>query len=180
MASRLIRRMDLGNREYPLSFDDALAQCASVVERATGQDPARLLAPLRAHPKSLEIIRLALEERDERSGLDRATLARIHRVVEAALPTTREEAEGFHARPQDPIEAFAFVGTRYAYRATEDMIMALRRAGYDDLGVLDLAIAVSDANQWARTHRLLGLAPELFYVTETTPAASPLAGTARS
>ena len=58
--------------------------------------------------------------------------------------------------------------------------MALQRAGYDDLGILDLAIAVSDANQWARTHRLLGLAPELFYVTETAPAASPLAGAAHS
>jgi hypothetical protein len=164
--------MDLGNREYALSFEDALAECAAVVERATGQDPGRLLAPLRARPKTLEIIQLSLEERDERSSLDRATLARIHRVVEAALPRTRGDVEGFHARPKDPVEAFAFVGTRYAYRATEDMIMALRQAGYDDLGILDLAIAVADANQWARTHRLLGLAPELFYVTETGAAAS--------
>ena len=36
--------------------------------------------------------------------------------------------------------------------------------GYDDIPILDLAIAVAEANQWARIHRLLGLGPELFYV----------------
>jgi hypothetical protein len=44
------------------------------------------------------------------------------------------------------------------------MIDALRATGFDDLAILDLAIAVADANQWARTHRLLGLDPALFYV----------------
>ena len=77
--------------------------------------------------------------------------------------------ESFHLRPEDPVEAFAFIGTRYAYRTTEAMIAALRERGYDDLGVLDLAIAVADANQWARLHRLLGLAPELFCLPDTTP-----------
>jgi alkylhydroperoxidase family enzyme len=90
----------------------------------------------------------------------------VHHGVEAALPSRREEAEGFHPRPADPIDAFAFVGTRYAARTTEGMIEALRRDGFDDVAILDLAIAVADANQWARTHRLLGLEAGLFSLAE--------------
>jgi hypothetical protein len=30
--------------------------------------------------------------------------------------------------------------------------------------LLDLAVAIADANQWARLYRLLGLPPELFYL----------------
>ena len=44
------------------------------------------------------------------------------------------------------------------------MIGRLRQKGYDDLGILDLAIAVADANLWARIYRLEGLKPELFYL----------------
>ena len=44
------------------------------------------------------------------------------------------------------------------------MIDDLRGVNYDDVGILDLAIAVAIANFWARTHRLLGFEPELFYV----------------
>jgi hypothetical protein len=81
----------------------------------------------------------------------------VQRVVEAALPRSAKDAAGFHARPQDPVDAFAFVGTRYAYRTTPELIAALRRGGHDDLAILDLAIAVADGNQWARLHRLAGL-----------------------
>jgi alkylhydroperoxidase family enzyme len=42
------------------------------------------------------------------------------------------------------------------------MIQALRTQGLDDLRILDLAIAVADANQWARLRRLVGLPPGLF------------------
>ena len=35
--------------------------------------------------------------------------------------------------------------------------------GYDDIGILDLAIAVAEANQWARFHRFLDLDPGVFY-----------------
>ena len=105
---------------------------------------------------------LVLEERDRASSLDRAALAHVHRTVEAALPRSAEDATGFHARPADPVDGFAFVGTRYAQRTTPESIAALRRAGYDDLGILDLAIAVADANQWARMFRLAGLPPSLF------------------
>jgi hypothetical protein len=171
IASRLMARMDLANRGYTTPYDEALAALA---ER-TGTPLDGLPGALRARPKLLEVLRLALEERDLRSTLGRDTLARIHRTVEAALPAGVEETRGFHERPADPVEAFAFVGTRYAYRTTPESIDALRHAGYDDLGILDLAIAVSDANQWARLHRLLGLAPELFYLTAPAAAAPHVA-----
>jgi len=161
VASKLLERMDLAVREYPRSFDDAVRDAAPVFARALGGSLASQLAPIAARPKVVEMIALALEERDARSTLDRATLARIHATVEAALPAGPADVEGLHARPGDPVEAFAFVGTRYAYRTTQPMIDGLRRAGYDDLGILDLATAVADANQWARLHRLLGLQREL-------------------
>jgi len=111
-----------------------------------------------------EVIRLAVEERDARSSLSRELLLRVQRDVEAALPRQRAEAEGFHARPGDPVDAFVFVGTRYAARTTRAMVEALLAQGFDDLGILDLAIAVADANQWARTHRLLAIEPTRYYL----------------
>jgi len=164
VASFLVGRMDLSNREYRASYQDELARGASVFGALPGGRLGEALAPLEARPKLMEAIRLALEERDERSSIDRPTLARIHETVEQALPASTEDTRAFHERPRDPVDAFAFVGTRYAYRATEEMIGALREAGYDDLGVLDLAVAVADANQWARLHRLIGLPSELFYL----------------
>jgi alkylhydroperoxidase family enzyme len=91
-------------------------------------------------------------------------IADLLAVPREALPRSLGEATGFHARPADPLEAFAFVGRRYANRTTEAQITALRRAGYDDLGILDLAIAVADANQWARMHRLAGVPAELLWL----------------
>jgi len=158
MASMLLRRMDLANRPDRTSFQDACSRVEAVVGRNVGE----ALAPLRLRPKVVESLALALEERDGASSLDRGTLARLHQVVEKALPRSAEDAAGFHPRPDDPLEAFAFVGTRYAYRTTPAMITALRRAGYGDLGILDLAVAVADANQWARMYRLAGLSPDLF------------------
>jgi hypothetical protein len=161
MASLLLRRMDLANRPDRASFDDACARVERVLRRPMG----RTLEPLRARPKVIESIALALEERDAASRLDRATLAHVHRTVEAALPHSAEEAAGFHARPGNPVDAFAFVGTRYAHRTAPEAIAALRRAGWNVLGILDLAIAVADANQWARMYRLAGLPPGLFLLT---------------
>jgi hypothetical protein len=139
-GSLFMARMDLAPRPYPTTYAEAVARFA----RATGRPPGDAFAPVAARPKLIEAIE--------------------HRTVEAALPSDPDQAVGFHARPADPIEAFAFVGTRYAARTTPEMIEALRRAGRDDLGVLDLAIAVADANQWARLHRLAGLPRDLFYV----------------
>jgi len=154
-TSVLMRRMDLRVRPYTTTFADAVA--------GTRVGSAEAFTPVAARPKIVELVELAIAERD-RSTLPRDTVARVQRVVEAALPARPEEAEGFHARPADPVDAFAFVGTRYAARTTEEMITALRHAGYDDVGILDLAIAVATANQWARLHRLVGLAPGLFYL----------------
>jgi hypothetical protein len=88
----------------------------------------------------------------------------VHRTVEEALPASENDLNGFHVRSTDPVVDFAFVGTRYAYRTTRASIDALRRSGYDDLGILDLATAVADANLWARMFRLVGLPPALFYL----------------
>ena len=163
-ASRLIGRMDLAVRPYEVTYAQAVDQIAPACARALRRPLREELMPLAPRPKLIEVLRLALEERDVRSFLTRPTLVRVQRTVEAALPAGAEDSEGFHPRPADPVEAFAFVGTRYAHRTTEEMIDALRVAGHADVGILDLAIAIADANQWARMHRLLGLAPELFYL----------------
>jgi alkylhydroperoxidase family enzyme len=59
------------------------------------------------------------------------------------------------------------VGTRYAHRTTKEMIDMLHQQGYDDLDILDLAIAVADANMWARIYRLFGLNANLLYEVKT-------------
>ena len=166
IAARLFRRVDLANRAYGRTYDQAIAESGRALEVLLAAPLGNRLAPLRARPQGIDILRLALEERDRRSSLPRELTARVHSGVEAALPATREEAVGFHARPPDPVDAFVFVGTRYAARTTPAMIDALRASGFDDLGVLDLAIAIADANQWARTHRLLGLDAGLFYLDD--------------
>jgi alkylhydroperoxidase family enzyme len=165
LGSLLMARMDLANRVYPVSYKEALENIRPLLERFMGSTPDKELQSLQSRPKLIEALQLTLEERDVRSSLDRETLARIHRVVEEVLPANLNEAEGFHDRPQDPVESFAFVGTRYAYRTTTDMIEALRQEGYDDIGILDLAIAVAEANQWARLSRLLNLNPKLYYIS---------------
>jgi hypothetical protein len=163
----MLGRMDLRNRPYATTWSDGLAALDAVVLRAHGRRlDEDALGPLRARPRVLEVLRLALEEHTDRSTLERPALARVQRVVEDALPGERTAAEGFHARPTDPVEAFAFVGTRYARRTTPAMIDALRAAGFDDLGILDLAIAVADANQWARQRRLLGLPAWILHVDD--------------
>jgi alkylhydroperoxidase family enzyme len=156
--------MDLANRAYPHSYETALASAAPLVARTLRRPVGDALAPHRPRPKLVEVLALALAERDERSTVERPTLARVQRTVEDALPRSLADSTGFHARPKDPVEAFAFVGTRYPARTTPAMVDALRRAGWDDVGILDLATAVADANNWARMHRLLDLPPELLYV----------------
>jgi hypothetical protein len=163
VAGGMFTRWNLENREYGRSYEDTVRSIAPVFERAAGGSVGDAFAPVRARPKLIEALQLALEER-ERSTVPRATLARVHAMVEAALPRSVDEAEGFHARPSDAVDAFTFVGTRYPARTHEAMIAALRATGWDDLGILDLATAIADANQWARIHRLTGLAPGIYYV----------------
>lgn len=163
----LLRRMDLANRPYPWSYEEAVSRIAPLLERALGRCATQELAPLRSRPQLIETLHLALEERDGRSSLDRTVLATVHQTVEEALPASENDVSGFHVPSTDPVADFAFVGTRYAYRMTPARIDALRRSGYDDLGILDLATAVADANLWARMFRLVGLRPALFYLGMT-------------
>jgi hypothetical protein len=158
IGSRVLARMDLANRPYREDYAAACAAMAPVFQRTTGRELTHEMEPLRARPALVEALRLSLEER-ERSLLSSEEVARIHELVERSLPRSPDEGRGFHARPSDPVEAFVFVGTRYAARTTEAMIEQLQAAGLDDLRILDLAHAVADANQWARMHRLLGLDP---------------------
>jgi alkylhydroperoxidase family enzyme len=167
VVSLALRRMDLAIRPYSTSFGDARARLEAAIGRGIGD----AVEPLRPRPKLVESIALAVEERDRASSLDRATLRRVHGVVERSLPHRPEDTTGFHPRPPDPVDAFAFVGTRYAGRTTTDQIVALRRTGLDDLAILDLAIAVADANQWARMHRLAGLPANLFSLATERPLA---------
>jgi hypothetical protein len=163
LGARVLRaRVDLRPRRDDSNYEREVAALGALVGPDDRMVAARTLEPLRSRPGVVEVLRLAIEERDRRSSLDRATLARVHGIVEGALPAAREDAEGIHVRPSDPVETFAFVGTRYAARTTREMIERLRAAGLDDLAILDLAIAVADANQWARMHRLLGLPAALF------------------
>ncbi|TFH26446.1 MAG: hypothetical protein E4H00_10595 [Myxococcales bacterium] len=179
ITSRFMRRMDLRNRAYPRTFEEATDELVPLLGAAAydGADAVRAaFEPARPAPWVVEAVKHAICERDRRSSLDGATIARIHAVVEDALPCSTEEATGFHPRPADPVDAYAFVGTRYAYRVTEEMIAALRRSGFDDLSILDLAIAIADANQWARMYRLLGLPPDLFYLESDREAARSVVG----
>jgi len=164
LLSVFMAKMDLSNREYGISYDEAVNSMAPLFEDSMGNPPGDEFKSIMSRPKLIEAIGLALEERDRRSNLDRGIIAKIHRTVEQALPKNADDMEGFHTRSDDPIENFAFVGTRYAYRTTKGMIDVLRGEGFDDLGLLDLAVAIADANQWARLYRLLGLPPELFYL----------------
>jgi len=167
VAARMFRGVDLANRTYGRSYEQALAESGRVIAGSLGEPLGERLAPFRVRPYGIDILRLAIEERDERSSLPRTLIARIQQGVEAALPAQEDQAHGFHPRPLDPVDAFVFVGTRYAARTTAEMVDALRTAGFDDVGILDLAIAIADANQWARTHRLLGLDPRLFYLDKS-------------
>ena len=164
VASLIMSRMDLRNRKFNSSYEKTVENITPLFERAMGRKPGDAFTSIKSRPKLIEVFRFILEERVIHTSLDRETLANIHRTVEDALPADIEDVEGFHERPENPVEAFAFVGTRYAYRTTKDMIDDLRRMNYDDVGILDLAIAVAGTNYWARTHRLLSFEPELFYV----------------
>jgi len=163
-AGFLLSKMDLANREYQLTYNHAMINLKSSMPGTSGEGLESTLAMFESRPKLVEVYQLLLAERDDRSSLDRKILAKIHRAVEKALPVTVLDSQGDHTVPESPIEAFAFVGTRYAFRTTRQMIDELRQKGYDDLSILDLAIAVADANLWARLHRLAGLAPELYYL----------------
>ncbi len=164
VAARLFGSMDLANRRFDSSYDTVRGDVDTLLDAADCRADRATLDVFARRPQGLEVLRHALEERQVRSGLSAQLLARVHAGVEAALPTAPDDAFGFHPRPSNPVDAFVFVGTRYAQRTTADMVNALRAESMSDLEIMDLAIAVADANQWARMYRLLGLDPALYYL----------------
>ena len=96
-----------------------------------------------------------------RSAPGRGGDGRAHASSRASAATTDPRTRRLTHRPYRGVAAH---GTRSANRTTAAQIAALRGAGYGDLGILDLAIAVADAHQWARLHRLAGLPAELVAV----------------
>lgn len=87
--------------------------------------------------------------------LDPAMVERVNAEVHAALPSCREEARGFHPRPEDPLDALAFVGTRYPARTTDEMVEALRRKySWGDPEITDFFYAIAMANCFERLDRL--------------------------
>lgn len=152
------------NRNYDRSFVQVVDEFLALHPNSEATIQREDLAPLESRPHIIEILSSSIRERDEYSSLEKGVASKIHALVEEYLPDNEEDSTGLHKRPEDPVDAFIFVGTRYAQRTTPPMIDALRKAGYDDLGVLDLAIAISDANMWVRLHRLLGLKSSLLTV----------------
>ncbi len=164
LLSVFMAKMDLSNREYGISYNETAKSMAPYFEDSIGKPLGDEFDAIKSRPKLIEALRLVLEERDNRSSLERGIMAKVHHTVEQALPKSMDDIKGFHTRPDGYIEDFAFVGTRYAYRTTKKMIDGLKEEGFDDLSLLDLAIAIADANQWARLYRLFDLPPELFYL----------------
>jgi hypothetical protein len=107
-------------------------------------------------PKLYQMFLLPLHTLTDKALLFRCGYYSGHQLkdqlVEASLPANNQETIGLDPMPKDPIEAFAFVGTRCAHRATKDLIDAVRQVGYRDLEILDLAIAVATANMRARIY----------------------------
>jgi len=157
-----LRTMMKEERSYATTFQQAIENIRPIFERAVGRPPGDELESLSPRPQLVELLQLALEEKLERSTLPRETLRRVYRIVEEQLPSGAESSDSTRVH-DDPIESFAAIGTRYPYRTTAAMVDALRETGLDDLAVLDLAVAVSDSNVWARFCRLFGLRPEIYY-----------------
>ncbi len=160
MMAIVIGMMDLSNRQYGISYEQALDQIKETCLEIKGLNITDEFNGLQSCPRLLEYIGLMIEDQAA-SSLEEKTYSRIHSLVEESLPRGKEDVNGFHPRPDDPVDAFIFVGTRYANRATLEMVDALRQKGYDDLKILDLSIAVANANVWARFYRMMDLDPDL-------------------
>lgn len=164
MAARIIGgSMDLKNRTYESGFSEQIGAIRWLLAEKYRANAEAAFGAFANRPKVVEAMGLAIESRRRFAEGNPEGAETVRRVVQSGLPGGREEIEGLHGRPGDPVEAFAFVGTRYAQRTTEKMIDALRGAGYDDAGILDLAVAVADGNQWERCWRLAGLERGLYW-----------------
>jgi len=130
---------------------DAVA-CLEEAQQVLGPLPAGYAQLTEAPPVTAFLTTVsAVVQRIDPTIFDAVTPA-----VAAALPHGEDEATGFHERPSDPIEALAFVGTRYPVRTTDAMVDAVRRkTGYGDPEILDLFYAISMRNALERMNRLM-------------------------
>jgi alkylhydroperoxidase family enzyme len=142
------RLADLSNQRADVDVD----ACLSEATEAFGPLPAGYRSLVHAPNVAAFLTTVARVARE----LDREMVERVSRVVADALPREEEEAKGFHARPQEPLDALAFVGTRYAVRTTDELVDAVRaKYGYGDPELTDLFYAISMRNGLERMNRLL-------------------------
>jgi hypothetical protein len=146
------RFIDLSNRPVDIDVAAALAEAAAVL----GPLPDGYATLDQAPNVAAFLTAVARVVRQ----LDPAMLDRVSCVVADALPASDDDATGFHPRPADPLDALAFVGTRYAVRTTDAMVDAVRRQhGYGDAELTDLFYAIAMRNGLERMHRLLAAPP---------------------
>ncbi len=150
VQSRVMRRMlDLSNQEIDADVPALLAD----IEAVRGE---RLPPGYRSMTAAPNVAAWAHRVTIELPRLEPAMLAQVSAAVAAALPASEEEAIGFHARPSDPVDALAFVGTRYAVRTTDSLVEAVRKErGWGDSELTDLFFAISARNAFERVDRLL-------------------------
>jgi hypothetical protein len=142
------RFLDLENRDAGVDAATALADAESVL----GPFPAGYRELGKAPNVAGFLTTVASVMRRIPSDVER----RVTPVVAAALPATEDEATGFHARPTDPIDALAFVGTRYPARTTDAMVDAVRaHGGMGDPELTDLFYVIAMRNAFERMDRLL-------------------------
>jgi hypothetical protein len=149
LQARFMRRfVDLSNRQPDVDVESALAEAAGVL----GPLPAGF-AQVREAPNVAAFLTTVTRVAERLEG---EMLQRVTRAVANALPTCEEEATGFHVRPAEPLEALAFVGTRYAVRTTQDMVDAVRKEyGWGDAELTDSFYAIAMRNGLERMNRLL-------------------------
>ncbi len=142
------RFLDLENRSLEFDGDAALSQAESVF----GPLP-KGYAEIRDVPNVAAFLTTVSPVVGE---IDPKLRRRVDCAVASALPTCEAEAVGFHARPIDPLDALAFVGTRYAARTTPKLVDAVRAEyGYDDAQLTDVFYAIAMRNAFERMNRLL-------------------------
>ena len=142
------RFLDLSNRDANVDGAVALAEAEAVL----GPFPPGYRELVKAPNVAAFLTTVA----DVMRQLPPELVARVTPVVVTALPASEDDATGFHARPSDPIDALAFVGTRYAARTTDTMTDAVReRYGMDDAALTDLFYAIAMRNAFERMDRLL-------------------------
>ena len=164
VAARLIGgSMDLKNRTYESDYDREIEAIRPNLPADMQPHAEQLLSAFETRPKIVEALRLALQSRRVFVQSHPEAAVTVERTVRESLPATVEDAQGIHARPSDAVAALSFVGTRYAQRTTAAMVDAVRAEGFGDQDVVELAVAIADANQWERCWRLAGLDAELYW-----------------